>query len=453
MDITPNIGVSDSDTLLARLNRLPTLKLHYVWVALLAIHQALEFYSNTIFAYAAAIIQANSSLNTEQIGMIIGIVFIGMIIGSAIGGKLSDMFGRRTVIIWATILYSVSSLVTAYAQSYEVILLSRLVTGIGLQAANSVVYVYVAEMFPSQTRGRFMAITTFGFFIGTMSAIAIPTFYLPTAGLDGWRHAFYIGWIGFILVVLTRLYLPESIRWLVDKHKFHAADNHLHTLEQKALTKGRLPALEIVKTENIVDESFTQLLKNPKMLKLVAVVSLGLFTSTLGYFLYGNWITYSLVYGLHYTEAKAYNIAFYWGLIYGLTPIFSAYILNSRFERKNMIMINSIICAVPLVIIGISSSDWAIGISGAVMAIASGVIFNLYFLYIPEMLPTSLRASGSGAMIGFGYTGGAISGALGAWLFDQGGIESIMIIAAACYLIFAIPILIFGPRNADLSIE
>ncbi|MNF92483.1 hypothetical protein D3C76_1689130 [compost metagenome] len=52
-----------------------------------------------------------------------------------------------------------------------------------------------------------------------------------------------------------------------------------------------------------------------------------------------------------------------------------------------------------------------------------------------------------------GRFGGAASGVLGATLFSAGGIESVMLTAAACYIIFAIPVVLYGPRTTKRSLD
>ncbi|SPA43690.1 membrane protein of unknown function [Cupriavidus taiwanensis] len=103
-------------SILARLDRLPVMASHYVWAALLAANLMLEYYDNAIFAYASPTIKAHTSLSTEQIGFISSAFFIGMLVGALVGGRLSDQWGRRSVLVWTTVLYSLGALATAFAR-------------------------------------------------------------------------------------------------------------------------------------------------------------------------------------------------------------------------------------------------------------------------------------------------------------------------------------------------
>ncbi len=443
---------SITDELLARLNRIPVLGTHYFWASLLAFNLMLEYYDNVIFAYAAPVIQSHTGYSTEQIGMIASIFFVGMVLGSIIGGKLSDIFGRRSIIFWSTIIYSLGSLITAISTTYEVTLISRAVTGFGVQAASSVLYVYVAEMFPSKTRGRFMSIALMGLVAATITAAAIAMFYLPNSGPNAWRSLFYVGGLGLLIAPFLRLSIPESVRWYISRKEYQRANEVLNALEEKARKQGDLPELNIVPIHLPKHVSLKTLLKNKATLNTIIVLSFGFFGATLGYYLFGNWALYSLIYGLKYSEEQAYNIFFYWNLVYASAPFITMIILD-RYERKTMIISMSILSALPLVLLGMSSTSWILIVAGGAMAVISGVVFNIYYTYIPETIPTQFRALGSGFVIGCGRFGGAASGVLGAWLFTSYGMQGIMFFAAACFILFALPVVFFGPRTTNMSLE
>lgn len=448
-----SINLSSSAGLIARMDRLPVMKIHYFWAALLAVNLMLEYYDNAIFAYAAPIIKAHTNYSTEQIGTISSMFFVGMIIGALVGGRLSDKFGRRSVIFWATLLYSVGSLFTALSTNYEMMLVSRVITGIGVQAATSVLLVYVAEMFPSHTRGRFLSIVTFGFVISGVAAAALALFYLPNSGNDAWRHLFYVGSVGLLIAPMIRFGLPESIRWYISKNKYKQAEQLVFKLEQKVLSNNQiLKKPEVIVIENSQEATFSELLKNKAVLFTIAIVGIGYFGSTLAYYLFGNWGIYSLVYSLKYSEDKAYYIFFMWNVIYCVTP-FIAMIVLDRFERKSMILAMSALAAFPLIALGISTTSWILIAAGGLTSILTGMVINGYYTYIPETIPTKLRALGSGIIISLGRFGGAVSGVLGAWLFTTAGIQGVMFTAAAFYILFALPVIFFGPLTTNRTLE
>ncbi|WP_321845091.1 MULTISPECIES: MFS transporter [Paraburkholderia] len=439
--------------LLARLDRVPVLATHYLWAALLAANLMLEYYDNAIFAYAIPTIKKYTNLSLEQIGYVTSAFFVGMIIGALAGGLLSDKFGRRSVLVWSTSLYSLGALATAFAPGYETMLAARVVTGIGVQAATSVLLVYVAEMFPRKARGRFASIVSSGYVVAGIGAAALTMFVLPHGGPNAWRHLLIAGSVGLLIAPMVRFTVPESVRWLASRGQFVRAETIVGNLEERALRHGSLDELQIATgLENAHQPTLREMLKHRAVRRTVAVLSIGYFGAYLGYYLYGNWAAYALINGLKYSEESAYYVMFIWNVVYGITPLITMRLLD-RCERKSTILATCVLSAVSLGVLGMSTTNWVVISAGGVAAIITGMVINAYFTYIPETIPTQLRALGSGMVISGGRFGGAASGVLGAALFTRWNMEGVMLAAGACYILFSIPVVLFGPRTTNRSLE
>ncbi|QBR03992.1 MFS transporter [Paraburkholderia pallida] len=439
--------------LLARLDRLPVMATHYLWAALLAANLMLEYYDNAIFAYAIPTIKKHTNLSLEQIGFVTRAFFVGSIIGALMGGVLSDKRGRRSVLVWATVLYSLGALATAFAPGYETMLAARAITGIGVQAATSVLLVYVAEMFPRRARGRFASVVLMGYVVAGIGAAALTMFVLPHGSPNAWRHLLVAGSVGLLIAPVVRFVLPESVRWYAAKGQFDRAEAIVGDLEARALRKGSLDEPELAAVPgNAKEPTLRELLKHKAVRRTVAVLAISYFGTYLGYYLYATWSAYALINGLKYSEEQAYYVAFLWNVIYGVTPFLTMRLLD-RSERKSTILVTSILSALSLVVLGISTNSWVVIGAGGFAAVITGMVINAYFTYIPETIPTQLRALGSGIVISGGRFGGAASGVLGAALFSRGSMEGVMLAAAACYIVFSIPVLLYGPRTTNRSLE
>ncbi|WP_011301823.1 MFS transporter [Cupriavidus necator] len=444
---------SRSSHLLARFDRLPTMSTHYAWAALLAINLMLEYYDNAIFSYAAPTIKAHTGMSTEQIGVISSALYVGMVIGALAGGWLSDRVGRRPVLVWGTVMYSLGVIVTAFVPGYEMILTSRFVTGLGVQAATSVLLVYVAEMFPRHARGRFLSLVTMGYTASAVIAAALAMFYLPTGGPNTWRYLFLAGGIGLLIAPLVYFYLPESVRWCVSRGKLEHAAQIVASLEARALRKGPLDDPNPLAAQGgAANATLRDLLRNKGVLRNLIVLFVSYFGVYLAYYTWINWSIYALVYGLKYPQKDAYFIMFIWVVVYGVMPFIAMRLLD-RWERKNTILCMSVFCALALVVLGLSTSYWAVAVIGGALAIFSGFVLNAYYTYIPETMPTQLRALGNGIVMSGARVGGVVSGVMGAALVTAGGLKYVTWTAAAIYIAFAIPVLIFGPRTTNRSLE
>ncbi|MBC3192179.1 MFS transporter [Pseudonocardia sp. C8] len=449
IDNDPGSGVNASMT--ARLDRLPVTATHIVWIAVLAANLALEFYDNALFAYVMPAIAESTGYSLAQLGTVNTAFFVGMLVGALIGGRMADRFGRRRTLVWTTVLYSAGAIGTAWSPTFEVMTVSRIVTGLGVQAATSVLLVYVAEMFPAKTRGRFVSFLTFGFVVVAPLIALLALVTIPNSGPEMWRYLYLIGGIGLVIAPLVRFTVPESVRWYLTKGRIQEAENIVANLEERALRSGPLsePVIEPGYTNDRL--SMRALLSNKRLLRIIAIVSVSYFGATFGYYLFQNWALYSLVYGLGYDETTAYEIQLIWNVVYCVTP-FVALLVMDRFERKTLAVATSVISAVPLVLLGISVDSVIVIVSGGLAAITTGIVVNVYYTYIPETIPTEARGLGSGVIIGVGKVGGAASGVVGAALFGGWGMAGVMVVAAAAYIVFS-AVLLGGPRTANRSLE
>ncbi|GAF49076.1 putative major facilitator superfamily transporter [Rhodococcus wratislaviensis NBRC 100605] len=146
-------------------------------------------------------------LSTTQIGAVTSCTFAGMAIGAVLGGRLSDKFGRRPTLIAGTIVFSVASILSALSPNYEVFIILRTLTGAGLQAVVGVVLVYVTEMFPRVSRGRYISLVIGLGSLG-MPPMALAARIVVPAGPETWRWVFVFGGIGLLAVIFVPKLLP-----------------------------------------------------------------------------------------------------------------------------------------------------------------------------------------------------------------------------------------------------
>ncbi|MEV6218204.1 MFS transporter [Nocardia sp. NPDC051833] len=434
-----------------RLDRLPVLAPHILWISILTANLALQYYDNALFAYVIPAIVENAGLNLGQIGIVSTAFFVGMVIGGLFGGRLADRFGRRSILVWGTTLYSLGAIATGLAPNFETMLIARVITGIGVQAATSALLVYIAEMFPAKTRGRFVSIVTSAFVIVSPIVALLALVTVPNGGPDTWRHLFVVGGVGLLIAPLARFLMPESVRWHITRGQIDRAEHIVGGLEARARRRGPLIAPQAA-TASPPPLSLRTLLRNKHIIRTVVVLSIGYFGATFGLFLYQNWAMYVLVDGLAFPETDAYRIQLIWNVAYFVTPLVALLVMD-RVERKTLILASSVLSAFPLVALGLATSDWLVTAAGGAAGVITGLTITGYFAYIPETIPTEARGLGSGIIISVGNAGGALSGVLGATLYGAWGGAGVMITAAAAFVAFSIVILAFGPRTTNQSLE
>ena len=142
-------------------------------------------------------------------GAVTSLAVAGAVVGSVIGGPLSDSKGRKTCIIISDVLTVIGALLMGIAPSVWVLMVGRLVVGVGIGLAAMVVPVYLAETAPPKRRGAIVSTNVLMITGGQLIS------YLVCLALgENWRVMLGLGGVPALLQLLGMLFLPESPRYL-----------------------------------------------------------------------------------------------------------------------------------------------------------------------------------------------------------------------------------------------
>ncbi len=181
-------------------------------------------YDIGVISGALLFIRKTIPMNDFQIGIIVGAVLGGGFIANLITGSLADLFGRRTMIIIASLVFIIGIVAILETQSFVWLLVSRLILGIGVGIVSVAVPLYLSEVAPTRVRG--MSVTVFQLFLtfGIVLAYFVDLLFTPSGN---WHGMFAVLFIPSLLLLIAMLYLPESPRWLVANKKNDQAKNVL----------------------------------------------------------------------------------------------------------------------------------------------------------------------------------------------------------------------------------
>ncbi len=149
-------------------------------------------------------------ISTNEIAMIVSFAMIGAAIGAFFSGMISDSIGRKPVILVADVFFTLGSIVMALAPSVGILILGRIIMGIGVGIASQVVPLYLSEIAPVQIRGRIVAINVIAITAAQVLAGVVGFMMRPN-----WR--LMLGGISFLSVIqfiAMLFFMSESPRWL-----------------------------------------------------------------------------------------------------------------------------------------------------------------------------------------------------------------------------------------------
>lgn len=173
-----------------------------------------DFYDLILFTFLLIPIGQELQLSNIDLSYILGASLAATALGGVIFGILSDRYGRKSVLQWTILTYSIGTFLCGISNSLEVLLFFRIITGLGVGGEWATGQTYVGETFPAKVRGRYGAFMQTGAPIGIVLASVIGGFGAPAIG---WRMCFFISILPALLVVFIRKRLPESDIWLERK--------------------------------------------------------------------------------------------------------------------------------------------------------------------------------------------------------------------------------------------
>ena len=161
-------------------------------------------------------------------GWVVGSALVGCFIGAIVSGLLSRKYGRKVSLIISAVLFTVSAggsgLPDLLPQTVPVLVLFRIIGGLGIGIASMNAPMYIAELSPAHIRGKMVTLyqmaVVLGFFIVFFITYQIGAGKTETYNVQtGWRLMFWSELVPCILFLLLLFFVPKSPRWLLIKKR------------------------------------------------------------------------------------------------------------------------------------------------------------------------------------------------------------------------------------------
>ncbi|MDR3738570.1 MAG: sugar porter family MFS transporter [Terracidiphilus sp.] len=210
-----------------------------------------------------------------DIGWAKGCALLGCIVGALISGSSSDKLGRKRLLMFSAVLFTVSSLGTGMANTLSTFIVWRIVGGAAIGIASSLSPIYIAEIAPADIRGKLVSLNQLNIVIGIVLAqvanwlVAQPVPYGASAqdiltswnGQYGWRWMFCLVSVPAVLFLIGLFFVPESPRWLVRAGRPDQALRNLAMIGGDEYAAAALVEIEATLTHEENRVSFRELLE------------------------------------------------------------------------------------------------------------------------------------------------------------------------------------------------
>lgn len=145
-------------------------------------------------------------------GVVVSSLLVGAMVGAGGCGPLSDLVGRRRLLLVAASFFTIGALGAALSPNVGILIVFRVLLGLAVGAASVTVPVYLAEMAPKELRGAVTSLNQFMIITGIVIAATV-NFLLADA--EAWRTMLGLGVIPALVLLVGIFSQPETPRWLV----------------------------------------------------------------------------------------------------------------------------------------------------------------------------------------------------------------------------------------------
>lgn len=281
------------------------------------------------------------NLTPSDEGLVTSGVTLGAAFGAAIGGRLSDYFGRKKVLFGSAFVFIIGTLGCVLAPNAIVMIIFRILLGLGVGCESAVSPVFLAELSTPEIRGRMVNQHELMIVGGQLTAYIVnATFGVAFAShADIWRWMLAFGFIPEILLIIGIYFVPESPRWLVlHNHTAEARSVFKKIRDVKFDTEAEIASINgAIKDESKTKKASFKDLKTPWIMRLVLIgIGAGVMQQIIGInvmMYYGTTILTNAGFG--HSAALIANVGN--GITSVLATIVSIHLLN-KVDRRKMII-------------------------------------------------------------------------------------------------------------------
>lgn len=347
-------------------------------------------------------------------GMVASGLLLGAAFGSVIGGKLSDFQGRRNNIICLAVLFFFATLGCSMAPNFYVMVVARFLLGLAVGGASVTVPAYLAEVSPSERRGRMVTQNELMIVTGQFMAFVINAIIAVVMSDNPhvWRYMLSVAAIPAVILFFGMMRLPESPRWLAAHGRISDSLNVLKKIrkdETSAIAELNMITDTIESERSMHQVGFKEIFMTPWIRRIVLIgMGIATFTQLTGV----NSIMY---YGTQILNKSGFGMqaALIANTLNGLTAVLGVCLgihLMTKLHRRTMLLIGLSGTTVAMFLITMSANFLAetaafpyiiLCLIILFLAFMQSCIGPMLWLLLAEIIPLKVRGVGMGLCVLF----------------------------------------------------
>ncbi len=355
---------------------------------------------------AAAGVSADFRLDPRQVGLVLSASLVGLMAGAVAGGRLSDIIGRRTILLGSILLLGVFSLLTIRAPDYHGLLAIRFLAGLGMGGAFPVIVAMASEAAAPGRRATVVSLVYCGMPIGGAVAGLLSSMFMAEYG---WQFIFWVGGLGPLAMLPLLWCLPVG------------------RSGQAGVRAAAPPALAVLFSRRAIGLTL--------LLWLASLCTLSIL------YLMLNWMP-SLMLGKGFSAAQAPLLSMILNIGAALGSVATGWAMD-RYRRT--VVLPAVYAGVAIALGLLAGLQGFATVSMAAFLAGFFVLGGQLVLYAisPECYDAEGRGTGLGASVAVGRLGAVAGPMLAGLILGNGG-------SAATVILAAIPLIVVGGAASTL---
>jgi MFS transporter, SP family, major inositol transporter len=356
-------------------------------------------------------------LSLLQLGIVISSLVFAAALGALVGGKVSDAIGRRKTILLLAVLFFVGVLFVVFSPGFAILVTGRIILGLAVGGASTVVPVFLAEMSPYEIRGSITGRNELAIVTGQFAAFLFNAIIGTVFGhVDGvWRIMFGVCALPAVALFFGMLRMPESPRWLVEKGRHDDALAVLKTVRSEDRAIAELRQVELIAEEEQEQHQIglKAILTNDWLVHVI-LIGIGVsmtqqLTGINSIMYYGTRVLEES--GMSEQQAMLANIAF--GAVAVIGGIIALRNMD-RLDRRKTFLIGLSLTTICHCLVGVASMllpegnparPYVILILVVAFVLSMQTFLNIaVWVWLAEIFPLHMRGLGIGISVFFGWT-------------------------------------------------